>query len=91
MAELEKDEEFIRCGWGFSLLGFSTFGGLGPSGAQLIRQLVEQATADKSGWEKTRAVAEFRQTVNFALVVQVGRQLLLKQCVQDTLSFGEDV
>ena len=77
--------EFVQCGWGFIPMGFGTFGNAGPSAMRLVAQVVDKATADLHGWEKTRRAMEIRLSLWVALMRQVGRQLLLKNRVQDAL------
>ena len=83
--EVLAQAAFVESGWGFLPMGFGTFGNVGPSTARLLAQLIDKATAELHGWEKTKRAMEFRQTLSLALMRQVGRQLLLKNRVQDAL------
>jgi hypothetical protein len=77
--------EFMQCGWVFIPMGFGTFGNGGPSSVRLLAQVVQKATADLHGWEKTKRAMEIRLGLSVTLMRQVGRQLLLKNRVQDAL------
>ena len=82
------EEDFVRSGWGFVPMGFGTFGNAGPSTLRLLSMIIEKATADLAGWEKTKRALEIRQSLSLALMRQVGRQLLLKNRVQEALDDG---
>ena len=76
MQRIMAQPEFVQCGWGFIPMGFGTFGNAGPSAMRLVAQVVDKATADLHGWEKTRRAMEIRLSLSVALMRQVGRQLL---------------
>ena len=83
--EITAHAKFVQCGWGFLPMGFGTFGNAGPSTVRILAQLIGKATADLYGWEKTKRAMEFRQSLSLALMRQVGRQLLVKNRVQDAI------
>jgi hypothetical protein len=80
-----SQEEFVESGWSFIPMGFGTFGNAGPSSIRLLSQVIQKATADLHGWEKTKRAMEIRLNISVALMRQVGRQLSLKNRVQDAL------
>ena len=80
--------DFVQSGWGFLPMGFGTFGNAGPSSLRLLSQILQKATADLHGWEKTKRAMEIRQSLSSTLMRQVGRQLQLKNRVQDALDDG---
>ena len=88
--KIMAQEEFVGCGWGFIPMGFGTFGNAGPSAVRLLTLIVQKATADLHGWEKTKRAMEIRQSISLALMRQVGRQLLLKNRVQDALDEDDE-
>ena len=77
--------EFVESGWGFIPMGFGPFGNAGPSSTRLLAQIIQKATADLHGWEKTKRAMDIRLNISVALMRQVGRQLSLKNRVQDAL------
>ena len=83
------EPEFVRSRWEFLPMGLNTFGGTGPSAQRLLAQIIDKAIADLSGWEKTQRALELRRSLSLALMRQMGRQLLVKNRVQDALD-GED-
>ena len=85
MHRIMSQEEFVESGWSFIPMGFGTFGNAGPSSIRLLSQVIQEATADLHGWEKTKRAMEIRLNISVALMRQVGRQLSLKNRVQDAL------
>ena len=49
--------------------------GMGPSAGALLHQIIKRATSALSGWPKAKEALEIKQSLMFALMQEVGRQL----------------
>ena len=57
-------------------------GGLGAKGRDLMNDIVHKSTLELTGWPKTQRVLQIRQTLDLALMREVGRQLSVCERMQ---------
>ena len=82
--KLRKNEPLCqRAGWECSPFGMHCWAGLGPSAGALLHQIVKRATSAMSGWPKAKRALEIKQSLSFALMQEVGRQLEAIYRIQD--------
>ena len=82
LAEEENDkvkkEATLRTsnGWLFAPMAWHPWGGIGPQGTALVRRMEKVIGGDAQGWKRTMKLSHFRQALSFALMSQVGHQLV---------------
>ena len=92
LAKAEKDKvrantaSCTRMHWECRGLAFSPWGGSGPAATALVRNLLDRATVDETGWPKQRARQELACQLAFALVRRVAKQLDMRRRVGDLLA-----
>ena len=91
--ELAKvtDEEALchSNGYLFSPLGWHPWGGTGPKGTALLRQLGKIIAGDCQGWTRIQKLQDFRRRLTFALMQCVARQLQAALEVSPNLTLPE--
>ena len=73
-------------GWGFSPFAISTWGELGASAKGVLHEVTKRATADLSGWPKTKALLEIQEGLSVTLMRAVARQPGAKGRVEEATS-----
>ena len=92
LAKAEKDKvransaSCARMHWECRGLAFSPWGGSGPAATALVRNLLDRATVDETGWPKQRARQELARQLAFALSRRVAKQLDMRRRVGDLLA-----
>ena len=92
LAKADKDKvransaSCARIYWECRGLAFSPWGGSGPAATALVRNLLDRATVDETGWPKQRARQELARQLAFALSRRVAKQLDMRRRVGDLLA-----
>ena len=79
--------------WGFAPAAFSPWGATGTNAGALLFELSRRATANLSGWRKTKKVQEFYENLSLTLARRVAMALKAKNRVQaerEPLDGGEE-
>ena len=63
-------------GWLFAGMAWHPWGGVGPQGAALLRRIEKIIAGDAQGTKRSLKISHFRQALSFALMEQVGHQLI---------------
>jgi hypothetical protein len=79
----EEDEkarkEALLChsnGWLFAGMAWHPWGGVGPQGAALLRRIEKALVGELQGRKRSVKISHFRQALSFALMKEVGQQLV---------------
>ena len=92
LVKAEKDKvrantaSCTRMHWECRGLAFSPWGVSGSAATALVRNLLDRATVDETGWPKQRARQELACQLAFAMVRRVAKQLDMRRRVGDLLA-----